>query len=374
MRLPLLSLFAAQGSQALDLPRVNSGFSVIPGASQNVNPVPVEISQNEISPTPELSGDLQNLPPLNSAPSSFNFVFHNKLPKSGSTTMKYIISTLQKANNFHMDYQAPCINKATCATDPGDGIGAEKTLAEHVQSEREAHPGKFILLKHQYWFNFTRFGQEQPTYINVVRDPVTRFASMYYFQRYGFASMGSADRQGVQRHTWKGTEEDIKQTLDMCVAAEAEECTEPLQVLVRYFCGTDERCQMKSPVMGKFGSKNDWDKVANAAKIARKNIIEQYYAIGVMEQFEETLALFEKVLPQFFSGAQAAYNSQFVRTKRESSKTAHTDGFSNATRTWLENGPLRYEMDLYNLIKSIFVTRLNYFGITKETLSTTDPK
>ena len=68
----------------------------------------------------------------------------------------------------------------------------------------------------------------------------------------------------------------------MCVAAEAEECTEPLQVLVRYFCGTDERCQMKSPVMGKFGSKNDWDKVANAAKIARKNIIEQYYAIGVM--------------------------------------------------------------------------------------------
>ena len=72
-----------------------------------------------------------------------------------------------------------------------------------VKSEREAHPGKFILLKHQYWFNFTRFGQEQPTYINVVRDPVTRFASMYYFQRYGFANMGSADRQGVQRHTWK---------------------------------------------------------------------------------------------------------------------------------------------------------------------------
>ena len=82
---------------------------------------------------PDLSGDLEGLPPLNAAPSSFNFVFHNKLPKSGSTTMKYIISTLQKANNFHMDYQAPCINKATCATDPGDGIGAEKTLAEHVQ-------------------------------------------------------------------------------------------------------------------------------------------------------------------------------------------------------------------------------------------------
>ena len=128
-----------------------------------------------------------------------NFIFHNKLPKSGSTTMKYIISTLQKANDFHMDYQSPCINKATCATDPADGIGAESTLANHVKAEREQHPGKFILLKHQYWLNFTEFEMEQPTYINVVRDPVTRFASMYYFNRYGFKSMGSAARQVIFR-------------------------------------------------------------------------------------------------------------------------------------------------------------------------------
>ena len=186
-----------------------------------------------------------------------------------------------------MDYQAPCINKATCATDLQDGIGAEKTLSDHVAAEREKNPGKFILLKHQYWLNFTKLGMEQPTYINVVRDPVTRFSSMYYFQRYGFASMGSADRQGVQRHTWKGTEEDIHQTLDQCVENVSEECTEPLQVLVRYFCGTDTACQMKSPIMGKFGSKNDWTKVGNAAKIARKNIIEQYYAIGLMGMYSK---------------------------------------------------------------------------------------
>lgn len=371
MRISMISLLL--GANSLDLPRVNTNYQVIPGNAIPVAPA-APIAPAEPVPPLQTSQDLSTLPPLNAAPQSFSFVFHNKLPKSGSTTMKYIISTLQKANNFHMDYQAPCINKATCATDLQDGIGAEKTLSDHVNDEREKFPGKFILLKHQYWLNFTKLGMEQPTYINVVRDPVTRFSSMYYFQRYGFASMGSADRQGVQRHTWKGTEEDIQQTLDQCVENMSEECTEPLQVLVRYFCGTDTACQMKSPIMGKFGSKNDWTKVGNAAKIARKNIIEQYYAIGLMEQFEETLALFEKVLPQFFAGAQAAYNSQFVRTKRDSSKTAHTDGFSNSTRSWLEQGPLRYEMDLYNLIKSIFVQRLNYFGINKNTLSTYDPK
>ena len=109
--------------------------------------------------------------------------------------MKYIISTLQKANNFHMDYQAPCINKATCAQDVEDGLGATTKLAGHVAEQRALNPGKFILLKHQYWLNFTEHGMEQPTYINVVRDPVTRFSSMYYFNRYGFKSMGSEARQ-----------------------------------------------------------------------------------------------------------------------------------------------------------------------------------
>lgn len=317
--------------------------------------------------------DLSGLPALNSPPPSSQFVFHNKLPKSGSTTMKYIISTLQKANDFHMDYQSPCINKATCATDPADGIGAESTLANHVKAEREQHPGKFILLKHQYWLNFTEFEMEQPTYINVVRDPVTRFASMYYFNRYGFKSMGSAARQGAVRHSWKGTEEDIARTLDMCMEQQGEECVEPLQVLVRYFCGTSQECNMKSAKMGKFGALNNWDKVAKAAELAKKKIITEYYSIGLMEKFDETLVLFEKMLPGFFAGAPAAYRSQFVQNQRESSKTAHTDGYSNSTRSWLEEGPLRYEMDLYKLISAIFYERLNYFGIGADTL-TIDPK
>ena len=50
--------------------------------------------------------------------------------------------------------------------------------------QQEKSDQKYILLKHQYYLNFTDFGMEQPTMINVVRDPVTRFSSMYYFNRY----------------------------------------------------------------------------------------------------------------------------------------------------------------------------------------------
>ena len=54
---------------------------------------------------------------------------------------------------------------------------------------------------------------------------------MYYFNRYGFASMGSKERQGIQRHVWKGNEDDLEQTLDECIDNRSDECIEPLQVL-----------------------------------------------------------------------------------------------------------------------------------------------
>jgi len=295
---------------------------------------------------------------------NLNFVFHNKLPKSGSTTMKYIISSLSKQNDFILDYQSPCLDKTTCATNLNDGIGGETDLIKHVKMQQEKSNQKYILLKHQYYLNFTDFGMEQPTMINVVRDPITRFSSMYYFNRFGFASMGSKDRIGQSRHVWKGKESDISQSLDECVENMSDECHHPLQVLVRYFCGTKPECAMKSGQMGLFGSKNDWSKVQKAALLARHNILHNYFAIGIMEDFELTLTLFEKMIPSFFSGAQAAYQSKLVQTKRDSSKTAaHKSTFSNSTRKFLEEGPLRYEMDLYNLIKSVFNQRLTDYGL-----------
>ena len=204
--------------------------------------------------------------------------------------------------------------------------------------------------------------------------------------------MGSKDRIGQSRHVWKGKESDISQSLDECVENMSDECHHPLQVLVRYFCGTKPECAMKSGQMGLFGSKNDWSKVQKAALLARHNILHNYYAIGLMEDFELTLTLFEKMIPSFFSGAQAAYQSKLVQTKagfqivkmehsnwltnkkrahnlktnfkRDSSKTAaHKSTFSNSTRKFLEEGPLRYEMDLYNLIKSVFNQRLTEYGL-----------
>ena len=66
----------------------------------------------------------------------------------------------------------------------------------------------------------TDLGLEEATFINVVRDPVDRFASRYYFNRFGWGLSA-----GARRQTWKN-DEDINQNLDDCVQNKSDECIE----------------------------------------------------------------------------------------------------------------------------------------------------
>ena len=92
-----------------------------------------------------------------------------------------------------MDHQRWCIDTEHCVgRDPKthrqiDGPDGEEKIAEYVPEKiKELDGGKYLLLKHHHWFNFTDHGVEMPTYINIARDPVTRFASWYYFERFGW--------------------------------------------------------------------------------------------------------------------------------------------------------------------------------------------
>ena len=39
-------------------------------------------------------------------------------------------------------------------------------------------------------------------------------------------------------------------------------------------------------------------------------MLEDYFVVGVLEQFEDTLNLFEKVLPRYYRGALDVYESK----------------------------------------------------------------
>ena len=56
---------------------------------------------------------LRLLPPLSKPAPNPSFVFHNKLPKSGSTTMKWLLVELARRNGFILDHQRFCISEGT---------------------------------------------------------------------------------------------------------------------------------------------------------------------------------------------------------------------------------------------------------------------
>ena len=71
----------------------------------------------------------------------------------------------------------------------------------------------FFIFKHHYYFNATQYGLETPTWINVIRDPLTWFESNFYFKRFGW------ERQPGSRRR-----EDQDLTIDECVKTNHEDC------------------------------------------------------------------------------------------------------------------------------------------------------
>ena len=58
---------------------------------------------------------------------------------------------------------------------------------------------KLFLFQHHHFTNFTAYDMEQPTMINVARDPVNRFVSSFYFRRYGFNRNEGVRREFIGR-------------------------------------------------------------------------------------------------------------------------------------------------------------------------------
>ena len=129
------------------------------------------------------------------------FVFHNKIPKSGSTTFYNIVEALASKNNFDLVHMLPCFdeNDPTMIQDEvyfrlsrpsynlhqscEHGIQRNQQLVQWVKENRNP-ARKMFLIKHHVYVNFTAYEQPQPTYINVARDPVNLFASKFFFSRY----------------------------------------------------------------------------------------------------------------------------------------------------------------------------------------------
>ena len=72
--------------------------------------------------------------------------------------------------------------------------------------------------------------------------------------------------------------------------------------------------------------------------------LNDFFLVGILEQFDDTLKLFEKLIPKFFKGAPHALVSEQVQGTTNLTKTKDKKSMSIESRQYLSFGPLKYEV------------------------------
>ena len=155
-----------------------------------------------------------------------------------------------------------------------------------------------LFIRHIYYIRFYQFGYN-PVYFNIVRNPVDRFISRYYYIRYGFTKAKIGHNMD---------ENHRNMTLTECVKTEDKECAKPEMIMIPYFCGSSELC-LKS---GK-----------EALEIAKENILQKYIFVGLTEDYQNTVKALEYLIPKFFSGAGKVYRKINDRLHEKTKSSKH---------------------------------------------------
>merc|ERR1712176_838221 len=158
------------------------------------------------------------------------------------------------------------------------------------------------------------------------------FESNFYFKRFGW------ERQPGSRRR-----DDQDLTIDKCVETGHEYCKRVKWKYNQFLCGNAPVCTGHS----------DSDK-RKASEIAKMNIAKNFFLVGILEQFIDTLHLFEKLMPNYYSRAVEALNGDTVQHTINMTKTQHKTPMNDESRAYFRSGPLKYEADVYAFAKQVF--------------------
>ena len=113
-------------------------------------------------------------------------------------------------------------------------------------------------------------------------------------------------------------------------------CVQPRPLYIEFFAGFSEHDKEK------------------ALELAKNNVAKKFFVVGILEQFDETLLLFEKMLPKVFKGVSELYHSGVIQKKTKASASMNLTKMSGETRKFLIYGMLKYEYDLYEFTRRLF--------------------
>uniref|UniRef100_A0AC35TN37 Sulfotransfer_1 domain-containing protein n=1 Tax=Rhabditophanes sp. KR3021 TaxID=114890 RepID=A0AC35TN37_9BILA len=251
-------------------------------------------------------------------------VLYNRIPKTGSTTFTNAIAyDIGKVNNFWTVHLNMTKNRFMMnRIDQGIFINNITKWNERLPAFYHGH---FAFM------DFTKFGHQNPVYVNMIREPLERLLSHYYFLRYG-----DDYRVGLKRKRAGNNE-----TFDDCVIKGNRDCDfSNLWVQIPYFCGSYSFC-------AKPGNKY-------ALEMAKRNYLAHYLVVGTTEKMDKLIRILDKLLPAFFNGAYANYQS-LPSNKKHLRNTLRKSKPSDETMAIVKaNIIYQMEREFYDFVDSEF--------------------
>ncbi|XP_070562710.1 uncharacterized protein [Ptychodera flava] len=272
--------------------------------------------------------------------SNENKMIYNRIDKCGTRTFLYIVNKLSLRNEFHHFSSDVWAMKYSGTEQQKSLITQVNTMDSPLLYDRPVH-----------YVHFPRYGARQPSWISLVRDPLERFIALFYYKRYG--------DQLTRPATFTNASHSIaKQTFDDCVLNSYRECTNKnVMQIIPYFCGQGVGCRIP----------NRW-----ALETAKRNAVDNFAVVGILEDLNSTLFVLENVFPQFFKGGRDAYSSLLL-----SGEIPHYSSFagdipsSEARAKMKERLALEYEFydfirDRLMLIKKQFTDDATEYDISND--------
>lgn len=257
-------------------------------------------------------------------------VIYNRVPKTASTSFMGVAYDLCSKNKFFVLHINTSKNMHVMS------IADQMRYTVNISQWQAMKPSLYH--GHVAFLDFGRFGMPPPVYINLVREPLERLVSYYYFLR-----NGDDFRPHLQRRR-----SGDKRTFDECVKLGGQDCSEDKMWLqIPFFCGHAADCWQPG---------NRW-----ALEQAKINLLSKYLLVGVTEQLQDFVDVLDVVLPRFFKGASKHFQSG---NKSHLRKTSNKKTVSSETISQIKQSPIwQLESEFYEFAKK-------HFNSIKEKLNT----
>jgi len=272
-------------------------------------------------------------PPESPDPGAGPVVVYNRIPKCGSTTFLNLLRHHGKSGGKYYAYNDPnMFMDKPFAPDTAWTSGWDN-LREKIQVAATGKHRPLLYINHIHWTNFSKAGLQRPaTYIQLMREPVGRVVSAFYFLMLGPRSAGKMVKS--QHHAMKLLELDHPPTINEYVDITANTLTDPVvcrpgtlqsttkgNLMTRYFCGFN-------PVCANICSDE-------ALEHAKQILISQYKWVGILEDLEASLQQLERIGPSWFNGLVNSYH----KTRGDERKDRVTVASANSTYGTLKKEP-----------------------------------